>query len=63
VDSAIQVQTLPQQKAALVSIVYKVGAGRAASRTDPGRNGVVVLASAAPSTLPKLLINGSYGRD
>lgn len=39
------------RKAALVSIVYNVGPGRAASGKDPGRDGIVVLASGAPSTL------------
>lgn len=51
VDRAVQVQISPQQKAALVSIVYNVGAGRAASGRDPGRDGIVVLATGLPSTL------------
>ncbi|AMM14261.1 hypothetical protein AX768_09285 [Burkholderia sp. PAMC 28687] len=51
VDRAVQVQISPQQKAALVSIVYNVGAGRAASSRDPGRDGIVVLATGLPSTL------------
>lgn len=51
VDRAAQVRISPQQKAALVSIVYNVGAGRAASGRDPGRDGIVVLATGLPSTL------------
>jgi lysozyme len=51
VDRAVTVGISPQQKAALVSIVYNVGAGRAASGKDPGRDGIVVLATGQPSTL------------
>jgi len=51
VARAVQVQISPQQKVALVSIVYNVGAGRAASGRDPGRDGIVVLATGLPSTL------------
>ncbi|WP_213761986.1 lysozyme [Caballeronia sp. dw_19] len=51
VDAAVRVKLSPQQKAALVSILYNVGAGRAAKGSDPGRDGIVVLANGQPSTL------------
>jgi lysozyme len=51
VDRAVKVQLSPQQKAALVSIFYNVGPGRAAAGKDPGRDGIAVLANGEPSTL------------
>ncbi|MFP3652313.1 MULTISPECIES: lysozyme [Burkholderia] len=51
VDQAARVPLSPQQKAALVSIVNNVGAGRARRAGDPGRDGIITLASGQPSTL------------
>lgn len=58
VDRAATVPLRPQQKAALASIVYNVGAGRAASGKDAGRDGIIVLASGQPSTLLRKLNMG-----
>ncbi|HGO6078368.1 TPA: lysozyme [Burkholderia cenocepacia] len=51
VDQAARVPLSPQQKAALVSIVNNVGPGRARRAGDPGRDGIITLASGQPSTL------------
>ncbi|WP_176077513.1 lysozyme [Burkholderia dolosa] len=51
VDKAVRVQLSPQQKAALVSIVNNVGAGRARRAGDLGRDGIITLANGQPSTL------------
>ncbi|NML34503.1 lysozyme [Paraburkholderia antibiotica] len=51
VDRAVKVALAPREKAALTSIVYNVGPGRAAAGNDQGRDGIVVLASGKPSTL------------
>ncbi|KWE25729.1 lysozyme [Burkholderia territorii] len=51
VDQAARVALSPQQKAALVSIVNNVGPGRARRAGDPGRDGIITLASGQPSTL------------
>ncbi|MBR8188630.1 lysozyme [Burkholderia vietnamiensis] len=51
VDQAARVALSPQQKAALVSIVNNVGPGRARRVNDPGRDGIITLASGQPSTL------------
>ncbi|KVV57916.1 peptidase [Burkholderia territorii] len=51
VDLAARVALSPQQKAALVSIVNNVGPGRARRAGDPGRDGIITLASGQPSTL------------
>jgi lysozyme len=51
IDGAVHVALSPAQKAALGSLLYNVGAGRAAHGSDPGRDGIVVLASGKPSTL------------
>ncbi|WP_176048133.1 lysozyme [Burkholderia sp. BCC1644] len=51
VDQAARVPLSPQQKAALVSIVNNVGPGRARRADDPGRDGIITLASGQPSTL------------
>lgn len=51
VDQAARVPLSPQQKAALVSIVNNVGPGRARRVNDPGRDGIITLASGQPSTL------------
>lgn len=55
VDRVVKVTLSPQQKAALVSIFYNVGPGRAASGRDPGRDGIAVLANGQPSTLMRNL--------
>ncbi len=59
VDRAVTVVLAPHEKAAMVSIVNNVGAGRARSAGDPGRDGIVVLASGAPSTLLRMLNAGA----
>ncbi|MBR8479463.1 lysozyme [Burkholderia cenocepacia] len=51
VDQAARVPLTQQQKAALVSIVNNVGPGRARRAGDPGRDGIITLASGQPSTL------------
>ncbi|WLE58401.1 lysozyme [Burkholderia plantarii] len=58
VDRAVTVVLAPHEKAAMVSIVNNVGAGRARTPSDPGRDGIVVLASGAPSTLLRMLNAG-----
>jgi lysozyme len=60
VDGAVKVPLSAAQKAALADLVYNVGAGRAAHGTDPGRDGIVVLASGKPSTLLTKLNAGDY---
>ncbi|POS10243.1 peptidase [Burkholderia gladioli] len=59
VDRAVTVVLAPHEKAAMVSIMNNVGAGRARSAGDPGRDGIVVLASGAPSTLLRMLNAGA----
>ncbi|WP_320338763.1 lysozyme [Burkholderia seminalis] len=51
VDAATRVSLSAQQKAAMVCIVNNVGAGRAARAGEPGRDGIITLASGQPSTL------------
>ncbi|WP_369052703.1 lysozyme [Burkholderia gladioli] len=58
VDRAVKVALAPHEKAALTSIVNNVGPGRAARADDEGRDGIVVLASGAPSTLLRMLNAG-----
>ncbi|AYQ89700.1 peptidase [Burkholderia gladioli] len=58
VDRAVKVALAPHEKAALTSIVNNVGPGRAARAADDGRDGIVVLASGAPSTLLRMLNAG-----
>ncbi|WP_319636704.1 lysozyme [Paraburkholderia caribensis] len=60
VDRAFTAPMSAQQKAALVSIVYNVGPGRAARGSDPGRDGIVVLANGKPSTLLRMFNAQSY---
>ncbi|MCA8339609.1 lysozyme [Burkholderia multivorans] len=60
VDDAVRVPLSPQQKAALVSIVNNVGPGRARRAGDPGRDGIITLASGQPSTLLRRLNAGDY---
>jgi lysozyme len=59
VDRAVTVVLEPHEKAAMVSIMNNVGAGRARSAGDPGRDGIVVLASGSPSTLLRMLNAGA----
>ncbi|WP_186260352.1 lysozyme [Burkholderia gladioli] len=59
VDRAVTVVLAPHEKAAMVSIMNNVGPGRARSAGDPGRDGIVVLASGAPSTLLRMLNAGA----
>ncbi|MEN2469775.1 lysozyme [Burkholderia sp. GS2Y] len=51
VDQAARVPLSAQQKAAMSSIVNNVGPGRARRAGDPGRDGIITLASGRPSTL------------
>ncbi|KML48103.1 peptidase [Burkholderia cepacia] len=51
VDQAARVPLSAQQKAATTSIVNNVGPGRARRAGDPGRDGIITLASGQPSTL------------
>ncbi|VBB13431.1 lysozyme [Burkholderia stabilis] len=51
VDQAARVPLSAQQKAAMTSIVNNVGPGRARRVGDPGRDGIITLASGQPSTL------------
>lgn len=60
IDAAVKVLLTPAQKAALGSLLYNVGPGRAAHGTDAGRDGIVVLASGRPSTLLAQLNLGNY---
>ncbi|EMH2960612.1 lysozyme [Burkholderia multivorans] len=60
VDNAVRVTLSPQQKAALVSIMNNVGPGRARRAGDPGRDGIVTLASGQPSTLLRKLNGADY---
>ncbi|KVP59467.1 peptidase [Burkholderia ubonensis] len=60
VDQAARVPLSPQQKAAVTSIVNNVGAGRARRAGDPGRDGIITLASGQPSTLLRHLNIGDY---
>lgn len=60
IDRAARVPLSAQQKAALVSIVNNVGPGRARRAGDPGRDGIIVLASGQPSTLLRHLNVGDY---
>ncbi|MCA7976818.1 lysozyme [Burkholderia cepacia] len=58
VDQAARVPLSPQQKAAMVCIVNNVGPGRAG---EPGRDGIITLASGQPSTLLRHLNIGDMG--
>ncbi|KVN25648.1 peptidase [Burkholderia pyrrocinia] len=60
VDQAVRVPLSAQQKAAMTSIVNNVGAGRARRAGDPGRDGIIMLASGQPSTLLRHLNVGDY---
>jgi lysozyme len=60
IDQAARVPLSAQQKAALVSIVNNVGPGRARRAGDPGRDGIITLASGQPSTLLRHLNVGDY---
>ncbi|MEX3614782.1 MAG: lysozyme [Burkholderia gladioli] len=51
VDQAARLPLSAQQKAAMTSIVNNVGPGRARRVGDPGRDGIITLASGQPSTL------------
>jgi lysozyme len=55
IDRAVLVPISAKEKVALVSIRYNVGAGRAARGSDPGRDGIIVLANGQPSTLLRKL--------
>lgn len=59
VDRAVTVVLAPHEKAAMVSIMNNVGPGRVRSVDDPGRDGIVVLASGAPSTMLRMLNAGA----
>ncbi|MBU9268171.1 lysozyme [Burkholderia gladioli] len=59
VDRAVKVALAPHEKAALTSIMNNVGPGRAARGADEGRDGIVVLASGASSTLLRMLNAGA----
>ncbi|WP_186195664.1 lysozyme [Burkholderia gladioli] len=59
VDRAVTVVLAPHEKAAMVSIMNNVGPGRARRAGDPGRDGIVVLTSGAPSTLLRMLNAGA----
>lgn len=54
-DAAIVVSVTDAEKAAFVSILYNVGPGRAARNGVGGRDGILVLATGAPSTLLRKL--------
>ncbi|MEK6346354.1 MAG: lysozyme [Burkholderia sp.] len=58
VDRAVTVPLEEREKGALVLIINNVGAGRARTPGDAGRDGIVTLASGAPSTLLRLLNAG-----
>ncbi|WP_254610407.1 lysozyme [Burkholderia aenigmatica] len=60
VDAATRVPLSAQQKAAMVCIVNNVGPGRAARAGEPGRDGIITLASGQPSTLLRHLNIGDY---
>ncbi|ONC17987.1 peptidase [Burkholderia pseudomallei] len=60
IDQAARVQLSAQQKAAMTSIVNNVGAGRARRAGDPGRDGIIMLASGQPSTLLRHLNIGDF---
>ncbi|EKS9798224.1 MULTISPECIES: lysozyme [Burkholderia] len=60
VEAAARVPLSAQQKAAMVCIVNNVGAGRAARAGEPGRDGIITLASGQPSTLLRHLNIGDY---
>ncbi|MCO1396428.1 lysozyme [Burkholderia cenocepacia] len=60
VDAAARVPLSAQQKAAMVCIVNNVGPGRAARAGEPGRDGIITLASGQPSTLLRHLNIGDY---
>jgi lysozyme len=52
-DEAVRVSLLPQEKAALVDLLFNVGPGRAGARS-----GILVLASGQPSTILKMVNAG-----
>ena len=51
VDRAVTVPLTVGERGALISLVHNVGAGRATRPGEPGRDGIVTLASGRPSTL------------
>jgi len=55
VDRAITVELTDNQRGALVSFVFNVGAGRRAKGKDAGKDGFVTLKSGQPSTLLRKL--------
>lgn len=60
IDGAVEVAVTSAQKAALGSLLYNVGPGRAAHGSDEGRDGIIVLANGKPSTLLVKLNAGDY---
>jgi lysozyme len=60
VDLAVTAPLNAYQRAALVSIVFNVGAGRRARPGRPGRAGIITLANGQPSTLLRRLNAGDY---
>lgn len=60
VTTAVGVPVTGNQFAALVSIVFNVGPGRADKPDRPGRSGIIVLRSGQPSTLLRKLNAGDY---
>ncbi|AWK90339.1 lysozyme (modular protein) (plasmid) [Azospirillum thermophilum] len=60
VDRAVTVPLTPGQYGALVSFVFNVGAGRAASGKDPGKDGFVQLRNGKPSTMRVKLNRGDF---
>lgn len=60
VDAAVKVALSPQQKGALVSLIYNVGPGRADKGAIAGRDGIITLRNGQPSTLLRKLNSGDY---
>ncbi len=61
VDRAVTVELTDNQRGALVSFVFNVGAGRKAKGKDAGKDGFVTLKSGQPSTLLRKLNVGDAG--
>lgn len=59
VDRAVSVPLAEHERAALISIVQNVGAGRADRPGQPGRSGIVTLRDGRPSTLLRCLNAGN----
>jgi lysozyme len=59
VDRAVTVPLAEHERAALISIVQNVGAGRADRPGQPGRSGIAVLRDGRPSTLLRCLNAGN----